>query len=91
MPPPELRQFTDESRPGHDGLDLGVNVYADHAAWLAARREWERANGITLWDWFDELMAETLEAGATLTEVNMAFSAYLTEPDDWSDPRQPAA
>ena len=66
-------------------------VSGGHSPYLAARREWERVNGISLRDWFDELLEETLEAGATLTEVNMAFSAYLTEPDDWSDPRQPAA
>ena len=89
VPPPELRMFTDASRPGHDGLDLGVNVYADRAAWLAARREWEQANGISLRDWFTELLAETREAGAGLDEINGAFSAYLTEPDEDDDPRQP--
>ena len=85
VPPPELRMFTDPSRPEHRGADLGVNVYADRDAWLAARREWERANGISLQDWFTELLAETHEAGCTLAELNMAFSEYLVEDDDWSD------
>jgi hypothetical protein len=95
VPPPELRLFTDASRPGHQGADLGVNAFADRAAWLAARREWERVNGLSLREWFDELLAGTLEAGATLTELNAAFSAYLTEDDDedqaLTDPRLPAA
>lgn len=91
VPQAELRMFTDPSRPGHRGADLGVNVYADHDAWLAARREWERANRITLQDWFTELLAETHEAGATLNALNMAFSAYLIEDDDFTDPRLPAA
>jgi len=91
VPPPELRLFTDPSRPGHQGADLGVNAYADRAAWLAARREWERVSGLPVREWFREMLAETQEAGCTLGELNMAFSTYLTEDDDWSDPRLPAA
>ena len=91
VPPPELRRFADPSRPGHDGQDLGVNVFADRAAWLAARREWERANKISLPDWFDDMMAETREAAAALSEFNWATSLYMIEDDDWADPRLAAA
>ena len=84
--------FTDPSRaracrPG----PRRQRVRATGPAGWPHRREWEQANGISLQDWFDELLEETLEAGATLAEVNMAFSAYLTEPGDWSDPRLSAA
>jgi hypothetical protein len=95
VPPPELRQFTDPSRPGHLGPDLGVNAYADHDAWLAARAAWAAKHGMTVREWFGLMLAETREAGCTLDELNLAFSVYLTEDDDddqaVNDPRLTAA
>ena len=41
----------------------------------------------TVREWFDELLAETREAGAALNELNVAFSAYPIEDDDFTDPR----
>jgi hypothetical protein len=87
VPPPELRQFTDPSRPGHQGPDLGVNVYQDREAWLAARQEWAQANGMTVVEWFDTLLEETQDAGCNLDELHVAFTVYLVEEDDWTDPR----
>jgi hypothetical protein len=92
VPGPELRRFTDASRPEHTGPDLGANVYPDRAAWLAARAEWAAVHGMTVPEWFGAMLAETREAGCTLDELNLAFGRYLTEPDeDRGDPRLPAA
>jgi len=87
VPPPELRQFTDPSRPGWKGAGLGASAYPDRDAWLAARRKWADANGLTVLEWFDAMLAETQEAGCTLAELNAAFSGYLIEADDDYDPR----
>lgn len=85
VPPPQLRMFGDPSAPG--GRGPGMDAFADRAAWLAARREWAAGHGLTVLEWWDELLAESLADGCSLDELNMAFSRYMTEPDDWSDPR----
>lgn len=94
VPPPALRRFTDAARPGHDGRDLGVNVYADRDAWLAARQEWADEHGKTVTQWFDDLMNEMRQdmhdGHCALAEANSVFRFYVEE-DDWRDPRLPAA
>jgi len=89
-PPPELRQFTDPSRPGHQGADLGVNVYPDRAAWLAARQAWAAGHGKTVSRWWDDLMEEVRrdmrEGRCTLGEANDMFR-FDVEDDDFTDPR----
>jgi hypothetical protein len=56
------------------------------AAWLAARREWEAANGITAGDWFREVCDHALHRFG-LQAMNETFSLYFTEDDDWEDAR----
>jgi hypothetical protein len=91
IPPPQLRQFTDPSRPGHRGDDLGVNVYSDRAGWLAARQEWARKNGMTVPEWLDLVVEETRQEGGTLGDLNVALALYFVEEDDFADPRLAAA
>jgi hypothetical protein len=91
VPAPHLRRFTDPARPGHRGEDLGVNVYEDRDAWLAARAGWAAGHGITVAGWFEVMLAEMAAERCTLGQVNEAFSRFIVEEDDWTDPRLPAA
>jgi hypothetical protein len=91
VPPPELRRFTDPSRPGHRGADLGVNVYPDRGAWLAARAAWAAVHGVTVGEWFDLVVDETRQEGGTLGDLNVALTLYFVEEDDFTDPRLTAA
>jgi hypothetical protein len=83
--PPQLRQYTDLAC-RTDAADLGVSAYPDRAAWLAARREWEAASGITCDEWFAQVCDHALRR-AGLQAMNDAFSLYFTEEDEDEDPR----
>ncbi len=85
VPPPELRLFTDPSRPG--GRGTGLDAYADRGAWLAARREWAAGPGMTVVEWFGVMLGELRAERCTLDQTNQAFSQFLVEDDDWEDPR----
>jgi hypothetical protein len=83
--PPELRMYSDMSKVG--GRGPGMDAYPDRGAWLAARRAWEASNGMTAGEWFGELLSQMRASGCTLDEMNLAFSEFLTEADDWKDSR----
>ena len=79
--PPELRLFSD---PSTGGPGPGSEAYDDRDAWLAGRREWEAANGMTAAEWFTQVCHQDF---GTLSELNAVFSDCLTEDDDDCDPR----
>ena len=85
MLPPELRQYDDPSVVG--GRGPGMDTYATRDAWLAARREWEAAAGMTTAEWF-RLVVDDGARAAGLQGLNEAFSAYFTEADDDLDLRE---
>lgn len=84
VPPPELRMFCDLSRA--DGRGPGMDAYPDRAAWLAARRDWEAAHGMTLNEWEDAMVGELLADHCTLAELNDSVR-FMIEDDDFRDPR----
>ena len=84
VPPPELRMFCDLSKA--DGRGPGMDAYPDRAAWLAARREWEAAHGMTLKQWEDALIAQLHAEDCTLSQLNDA-ARFMIEDDDFTDPR----
>lgn len=88
MLPPELRQYDDPSVAG--GRGPGMDAYASRDAWLAARRAWEAAAGMTTGEWFEAVVADGARAG-DLIGMNAAMAVYFTEDDEDFDPRIGAA
>ena len=87
VPPVALRTFDDPSW-SHDPSEIGRAAYGSREAWLAARAEWAAGHGMTITEWWRELVEETQARARTMAEINEPFSAaYLTEADDDYDPR----
>jgi hypothetical protein len=85
-PPDELRMFSDPSQRHARGL--GMDVYPDRAAWLAAREAWAAERGMTVRQWWEGFVDELVEHAQSLDEMNLPFSReYHVEEDDWEDPR----
>ena len=87
VPPVALRTFSDPSW-SHDPAETGRAVYGTREAWLAARAEWAAEHGMTITEWWQELVQETVSRARTLAEINEPFSAaYFIEADEDDDPR----
>ena len=71
-----------------------MDAYPDREAWLAARAQWAAGHGKTVTQWFDDLMDEIRQdmhdGHCTIADANSVFRFYV-EPDDFTDPRLPAA
>jgi hypothetical protein len=91
VPPAALRMYADPSW-SIDPAETGKAVYGSREAWLAARAQWAAGHGMTIMDWWHELVRETPGRARTLPEANEPFSAaYSIEADEDQDPRLPAA
>lgn len=97
-PPPELRRFERDhyAALGEDGPApaerRGCDVFADRAAWIEARREWESQHGISIGEWHRQLCAEALARCVPSLPAFYAMTGpYDTEDEDWEDPREVTA
>jgi len=90
VPGPELRRFGQDPYDRDNGL--GIDVFATRGEWVAARRVWEAAHGLTIADWYAALCEDALDRCCpVLADFYAVTGPYFTEDEDDWDPRLAAA